>query len=116
VEAQLEQLAGAGVEVAPVDDIYWSDASPLRADVLQAVRAAVDATHPGVPVTPTMGVGTSDSLFFRAAGIPTYGTGEIFIKGSDDFAHGLDERVPVASFYDGLVHWRTLLLRLAGTP
>jgi acetylornithine deacetylase/succinyl-diaminopimelate desuccinylase-like protein len=116
VEAQLEQLAGAGVEVAPVDDIYWSDASPLRDDVLQAVRAAVDATHPGVPVTPSMGVGTSDSLFFRAAGIPTYGTGEIFIKGSDDFAHGLDERVPVASFYDGLVHWRTLLLRLAGTP
>ena len=36
--------------------------------------------------------------------IPTYGTSETFIKDSDSFAHGLNERLPVKSFYDGLEH------------
>jgi acetylornithine deacetylase/succinyl-diaminopimelate desuccinylase-like protein len=61
-----------------------------------------------------MSAGATDGLFFRAAGIPTYGVGAIFISDSDDFAHGLNERVPVASFYDSLTHWRLLLTELAG--
>jgi hypothetical protein len=36
------------------------------------------------------------------------------MKDSDDFSHGLDERVPVAAFYNGLTHWRVLLTELAG--
>jgi len=50
----------------------------------------------------------------RAAGIPTYGVGETFTKKSDVFAHGLDERMPVKSFYDGLEHWHVLLTEVAG--
>jgi acetylornithine deacetylase/succinyl-diaminopimelate desuccinylase-like protein len=61
-----------------------------------------------------MASGATDGVFYRAAGIPTYGAGEIFIKDSDDFTHGLNERVPVTSFYDGLTHWRTLIAALAG--
>jgi acetylornithine deacetylase/succinyl-diaminopimelate desuccinylase-like protein len=78
------------------------------------VTAAVHANHPGAPITPSMSAGATDGVFFRAAGIPTYGVGEIFIKDSDDLAHGLDERVPVTSFYNGLTHWRVLLTTLAG--
>lgn len=114
VQAELARLAGAGVEVAPVDTIYWSDASPLTDDVLHAVRAAVHASYPGVDIAPAMSVGTTDALFVRSAGIPTYSVSEIFIKASDEFAHGLNERVPVASFYAGLAHWRVLLTELAG--
>ena len=44
------------------------------------------------------------SLFFRAAGIPTYGVGGVFIRVEDEFSHGLNERVPVESFYAGLSH------------
>jgi acetylornithine deacetylase/succinyl-diaminopimelate desuccinylase-like protein len=61
-----------------------------------------------------MSSGATDGVFFRAAGIPTYGVGELFMKDSDSFAHGLNERVPLASFYAGLTHWRVMLTRLAG--
>jgi acetylornithine deacetylase/succinyl-diaminopimelate desuccinylase-like protein len=114
VHAQLQRLAGEGVEVTVVDNPYSSDASPLREDVMNAVRAAVHANYPGVPVTPSMSSGATDGLFLRAAGIPTYGVGEIFMKDSDDFSHGLNERVPVQSFYSGLTHWRVLITELAG--
>ena len=39
----------------------------------------------------------------------------LFMKQSDEFAHGLNERVPVAAFYAGLDHWYVLLTTLAGT-
>jgi acetylornithine deacetylase/succinyl-diaminopimelate desuccinylase-like protein len=115
VQAQLQRLAGERLEVATLDPQYWSsEASPLRPDVLDALTRAVHANYPGVPITPGMSAGATDGVFFRGAGIPTYGVGETFIKDSDDFGHGLNERVPVASFYNGLTHWRVMITTLAG--
>lgn len=114
VQAQLQRLVGDGVAVAPLDQYWSSDASPLREDVLAAVTAAVHANYPGVPIVPGMSAGATDGVFFRAAGIPTYGVGEIFLRDEDDFAHGLNERVPVTSFYNGLTHWRVIITALAG--
>ncbi len=114
VQTQLQRLAGDGVAVAPLDQYWSSEASPLREDVLAAVTAAVHANYPGVPIIPGMSAGATDGVFFRAAGIPTYGVGEIFLRDEDDFAHGLNERVPVASFYNGLTHWRVIITTLAG--
>jgi acetylornithine deacetylase/succinyl-diaminopimelate desuccinylase-like protein len=91
-----------------------SPASPLRADVVDAVTKVVHALHPGIPVVPSQASGASDGLYFRAAGIPTYGVGSAFIKDSDDFAHGLNERLPVASFYQDLQHWYLLVKEVAG--
>lgn len=113
VQAQLQRLAGRKIEIAPLDSYTSSDASPLRKDVLKAVSAAVHKRYPGLRIVPSMSAGATDGVFFRAAGIPTYGVGELFMKDSDSFAHGLNERVPVASFYDGLSHWRVLLTELA---
>ena len=81
---------------------------------MAAVTRAVHTRHPGVPVVPNQASGASDGLYFRAAGIPTYGVGGMFIKDSDSFAHGLNERVPVQGFYDGLGYWYVLLKDLAG--
>ena len=114
VQAQLQRLAGEQVAVAPRDDYFSSDASPLRDDVLAALTRAVHASYPGVPITPSMSAGATDGLFFRAAGIPTYGVGEAFMREEDEFAHGLNERNPVASFYNGLTHWRVLITEIAG--
>jgi acetylornithine deacetylase/succinyl-diaminopimelate desuccinylase-like protein len=114
VQAQLQKAVGKKIELAPLDKYAASDASPLRKDVVAAVTAAVNATHPGVRVVPTMSSGASDGVFYRAAGIPTYGASEIFIKDSDDFSHGLNERIPVVTFYEGLTHWRVLIGELAG--
>ena len=113
VQARLQELAGTQVAVAPLDKYFSSDASPLRPDVLAAVTSAVHLHHPGVPIIPSMASGASDGVFFRGAGIPTYGVYEAFIKRSEDFSHGLDERVPVKSFYEGLDHWDVLLRTLA---
>jgi acetylornithine deacetylase/succinyl-diaminopimelate desuccinylase-like protein len=114
VKQTLQGLVGPKVSIATLDNPTSSDASPLRADVLAAVTRAVHARHPGVPIIPAQESGASDGLFFRSIGIPTYGVSEVFIKDSDEFAHGLNERLPVQSFYDGLDYWHRLLLDLAG--
>lgn len=114
VGKQLQQQVGTGVEVKVIGNPIASDASPLRADVLAAVSRAVHALHPGVPVVPVQESGATDGLYFRAAGIPTYGVSGVFIKDSDGFAHGLNERVPVQSFYDELEHWKSIIEAIAG--
>jgi acetylornithine deacetylase/succinyl-diaminopimelate desuccinylase-like protein len=88
-------------------------ASPLRADVLAAVTKAVHARYPGLPVAPGMSAGATDSMFFRALGVPAYGVGGAFMKSSDDFAHGLNERVPVATIDGALFQWESVLKDLA---
>ncbi|MGQ0533274.1 MAG: M20/M25/M40 family metallo-hydrolase [Caulobacteraceae bacterium] len=114
IRTELQGVVGNRVEVAPLDTYYSSNASVLRQDVLDAVTAAVHINHPNIVVAPVMSAGATDGVFYRAAGIPTYGVDGLFLKDSDDFSHGLNERVPVQSFYDDLTHWRVLLTTLAG--
>ena len=42
-----------------------------------------------------MEAGASDSMWFRNEHIPSYGVARLFIKDSDRFSHGLNERIPV---------------------
>lgn len=114
VQAQIQKLAGPKIAIKPLDDYASSDASPLRPDVMAAVKAAVQAIHPGVAVTPGMIAGATDGVFYRSNGIPTYGVGEVFIKDTDVFIHGLNERLPVAALYDGLVYYDTLIRKIGG--
>lgn len=114
VQAELQRLAGEAIDVEPSGTIRFSEASPLRADVVAAITAAVHARYPGIPVVPSMSAGATDGVFFRGAGIPTYGVSEVFIRDEDLFMHGLNERNPVASFYAGVGHWRRLIEALAG--
>lgn len=90
-----------------------SDASPLRMDVLKAVTKAVHARFPGLSIVPSMSAGATDSMHFRALGVPSYGVSGLFMKDSDEFAHGLDERVPVSAIDGALAHWDSLLKSLA---
>lgn len=108
-----EVVADPAVAVAVVDEPFSSDASPLREDVQRAVRKAVDANFPGLPVVPEMSNGATDSQYFRAAGIPSYGASGLYMRDEDGYAHGLDERVPVSAVPRGLKHWHTLLTELA---
>jgi acetylornithine deacetylase/succinyl-diaminopimelate desuccinylase-like protein len=114
VQAQLQRVVGENIQITQIDPAFASDASPLREDVLAAVSAAVHAVYPNAGVSPGMSAGATDGVFFRGAGIPTYGVGGVFMKPADDFAHGLNERVPVDSFYNGLTHWRVLITAIAG--
>jgi carboxypeptidase PM20D1 len=60
-----------------------------------------------------MSAGATDSMFFRALGVPAYGVGGAFMKASDDFAHGLNERVPVDTIDGALFQWESVLKDLA---
>ncbi len=96
VRAELEKvIADPAIKVKTDPDATASDASPLRPDVMAAVKKAVNARAPGLPIIPSMSAGATDSLHFRAVGVPSYGVAGLFSKASDSYAHGLNERVPV---------------------
>lgn len=114
VRLWLQKVVGDGISVKLEGETLSSDPSPLRQDVMKAVIRAVHAIHPDAPVVPAQTSGATDGLVFRAAGIPTYGVDGNFSKGSDEFSHGLNERLPVQSFYDSVTFWHVLLTDLAG--
>ena len=106
VQARLKALAGkVAVEIQTLDSPTPSPVSPLRNDVTAAITTAVDALFPGTLLIPTMAPYSTDGLYIRAAGIPTYGVMGLFIKPEDEFPHGLNERVPVRSFFNALEYW-----------
>ena len=114
VKAELVKVvADSGATVTTLGDPLASDASPLRADVMKAVRDAVTARSPGITVMPGMSAGATDSLYFRALGVPSYGVSSLFMKAEDGFAHGLNERVPVAGIGESLVQWDAVVRALA---
>ncbi len=114
IKATLQRIVGPKITVASVGMPFWSNASPLRADVLAGVTKALHARYPGVTIVPMQEPGMSDAVFTRGIGIATYGVGAGFIKDSDNFMHGLNERVPIKSFYDYLDFWYVLVKDLAG--
>lgn len=107
-------IADPGVALTVRIELPAAPASPLRADVLTAANNAVRRYAPGVPVIPAMETGTTDSVHFRALGIPSYGVLGIFMKPNDVRSHGVDERVPVVALDQGSMHWESLIRELAG--
>ena len=90
-----------------------TDASPLRPDVVGAVKKAMGAIRPGVPIFPSMSAGASDSMWFRSVGIPSYGISPIFVKESDDFSHGLNERAPIDNVPLAVRYYRSVFTDLS---
>jgi acetylornithine deacetylase/succinyl-diaminopimelate desuccinylase-like protein len=101
---KIEISKGSGIE-APE--------SPLRPDVMAAVEKAVHQRAPGLAVVPQMSAGATDSMHFRSHGIPAYGVAATFIRPEDDMAHGLNERLPVATLDPGVAQYETLLRAIA---
>jgi carboxypeptidase PM20D1 len=90
-----------------------NDASPMRADFIAAVNRAMGRIYPGVPVFPSMASGASDSMWFRYHGVPSYGASPTFLKESDDFSHGLNERTPVMNIAPGITYYLSLFADLS---
>ena len=87
--------------------------SPVRKDVMDAVTQAVHQRYPNVEVQPSMSGASSDSMHFRAAGVPSYGVSGMFVKPGDSFAHGLNEKLPASEVAANLDFWHALLTQLA---
>jgi acetylornithine deacetylase/succinyl-diaminopimelate desuccinylase-like protein len=118
VQAELQQLVGANVEVRPDPNFIGvpTPPSPLRADVLKAVTQAIQHFHgPQMHVFPIMQAGASDGSFFRAQGVPVYDVdGSWGISPTDAREHGLNERIPVRAMYDDVLYWEMIFRSLAG--
>ncbi|MBA3896121.1 MAG: M20/M25/M40 family metallo-hydrolase [Sphingomonadaceae bacterium] len=90
-----------------------NDASPMRPDFVAAVKKAMAAVHPDVPVFPSMASGASDSMWFRHHHVPSYGASPVFIKNSEDFSHGLNERTPVSNIAPAITYYLSLFTDLS---
>ncbi len=113
VKATLEKiLDDAGLVVTQVGNNRPSPASPLRDDVMNALRDTAKKHFPGAVLLPVMTTGASDGTYLRAAGIPVYGVSATFEDVDDGRAHGRDERILMQSYYDAIAYTYDLMKRV----
>ena len=116
IQADLERIAATPeVRITDMtgDTATESDPSPLRREFIAAFEKGVEAAWGDVLVIPTQSSGASDSMWYRAIGVPSYGASPSFIKESDEFAHGLNERIPLLNLTPGVTYYLTVLTDLA---
>jgi len=104
--------AGGVAETAPERKAMVPPA-PI-AEVFEPLTRITQALWPGVPVTPVMENGASDSIYFAWAGIPCYGYSAIALSHEDERAHGQDERLPVDSYWKSLDFFYSFLKAVSG--
>jgi acetylornithine deacetylase/succinyl-diaminopimelate desuccinylase-like protein len=114
VQQELQQAVGPGAAITPYPDLGRpTQASPLRPDIVKAFTDAVHARFPNQPIIPQMSTGATDGLEFRARGMPVYGVdGSWAVSPDDERAHGKDERIPVQSLWDNILHWQRIVREL----
>jgi acetylornithine deacetylase/succinyl-diaminopimelate desuccinylase-like protein len=115
IRAALERVVGdTGVRITFQGPATVSPPSPLTPALMSEIDRVTKEMWPGVPVIPTMSTGATDGLYFRNAGIPVYGVSGLFYP--ETFAHGMNERIPVRAFYDGLEFMYRLVKGVTGAP
>jgi acetylornithine deacetylase/succinyl-diaminopimelate desuccinylase-like protein len=113
-ETLVRVLADPAIAVTPIGAPHPSPPSPLRADIVRAVERTTSDLWPGVPMLPIMSTGATDGLYLRRAGIPVFGVSGLFDDIDDVRAHGRDERMGVAAFFDALEFMYRLEKTLTG--
>ena len=98
----VKYISDSGVSSATAPDRKAIVPPPPIKEVFDPLTRLTQAIWPGVPVTPVMENGASDSIYFAQAGIPCYGYSAIALERDDDRAHGQDERLPVDSYWKSL--------------
>lgn len=113
IQRTLEQVANVPtLTIRPSGSARNSPPSPLTDEVLGPIASITEAMWPGTPVVPTMSTGATDGLYLRNIGIPVYGVSGLFY--GETFSHGMNERIPVDSFYEGQEFLYRLVRALSG--
>jgi len=104
VEATRETLAKVagdpGIKVSLLEPVQPAPETVPDPKVMGTVANVVhEMWGKDIPVMPTMAAGASDSIFTRAAGMPSYGVGGGWWDINDIRAHGRDERNTPSNFY-----------------
>jgi acetylornithine deacetylase/succinyl-diaminopimelate desuccinylase-like protein len=80
-----------------------------RGPLFDAVADAVRSVHPDAVILPYMSTGFTDSRFFRAVGVETYGLAPLLLAREDmGRIHGVDEKIPT----DGIVEMTSAMAAL----
>lgn len=95
-------LADPSIAISVMSPATPSPESAPTPEILNALGGVMDQMWPGVAIIPNMSAGASDSIYTRAAGIPTYGIDAMFDDLDDGRAHGRDERISVKVFDEEL--------------
>ncbi len=103
-QALVAAIGNEAIRVETMGNPQLSPVSETNPAVNAIIAASIHRRYPGVPISPYLESGGTDGLIYRSAGIPTWASSGIFIKPDEMFAHGLNERIPVASFYAGIEH------------
>jgi acetylornithine deacetylase/succinyl-diaminopimelate desuccinylase-like protein len=107
-------LADDAISITPVGDPILSPLAPLKPEIIGPVQTVAGEMWPGVPLVPAMSAGATDSRFLNSAGIPAYGISGMFNDPATSGVHGLNERLPVRSLYEGHEFLYRLVKRWAG--
>ena len=95
------------------DFVVTAPASPFDERFVGAVTQAIGLAFGDMPIIASQASGATDSMWYRALGIPSYGASGTFLKMSDDYSHGLNERVQTGHIQASLLYYTTLLAALA---
>lgn len=114
-EVLAEAIGNDDVSMSLSREAVESPASPLREDVLDLLQGGVAINYPGIALQPTMSSGGTEGREYRRAGIPTYGAGSLaLVRPEDSRAHGINERIPLSSFYAELDYWSHVVRSVGG--
>ncbi|HUS32369.1 MAG TPA: M20/M25/M40 family metallo-hydrolase [Kofleriaceae bacterium] len=115
VQKVLEQtIAGTGATVTPVRKEPSGGPSKLPPELLATIATVSKKHWPDAEVIPSMSLGSSDGVFLRGAGIPTFGNSGLAVDLLDTRLHGKDERVAVSAFFEGQQYLYELVKAIAG--
>ncbi|MFN4113978.1 MAG: M20/M25/M40 family metallo-hydrolase [Sphingomonadaceae bacterium] len=114
--AELKAVADEpAVKIEEINPEYVVEApaSPYDKAFVDAATRAVHTAFGEVPIIASQSSGATDSMWYRALGVPSYGASGTFTRDSDDYSHGLNERVPIGNIGKSLKYYDVLLRELA---
>ncbi|MCI0436633.1 MAG: M20/M25/M40 family metallo-hydrolase [Gemmatimonadetes bacterium] len=115
IQAMLQRIAAVPtLSITMEGRARNSPPSPLTPELLAHIERITREMWPDVPVVPTMSTGATDGLYLRNAGIPVYGVSGLFY--GETYSHGMNERIPVRSFYEGQEFLYRLVKALSARP
>ncbi|HEX5208763.1 MAG TPA: M20/M25/M40 family metallo-hydrolase [Steroidobacteraceae bacterium] len=111
--ARLQKVAAdPGIRVTLLEPVQPAPETVPDPKVMAAITQVAHSMWPGVVVLPQMAAGASDSIFTRAAGIPSYGVGGGWNDLNDLRMHGRDERKQIDDFYSSVEFTYRLMMKL----
>lgn len=116
-EDALAQLRAALPEDVEIETLLLGERtppSPADTELFAALRKVMEKSEPGSVAGPLVLAGTTDSRFFRSRGVVAYGISPFKVNYYDaDSIHGVDERIRVKFFHEGVAVIREVVREFA---